>query len=359
VAVLDAEELVARLRRDVERSVLRTRNGLRLMTGVGKPVTGASPRDAVWSAEKVRLYRYRSEDRRWNTPLLFVHSLVSKTYVFDLAPGNSFVETMLRRGHDVYLLDWGTPDELEAANTLETYSDDYIPAAVREVLRTSAADDVNVFGYCFGGILSLLYAAGHTDDPVRSLSVMATPIDFSHMGALASVLRDGHVDAEDLLDSTGNVPADVIAQGFRMTDPMSAVTEYVDLWQHMWNDDYLKSYRTVMAWAKDQIPFPGTAFVQMQNELVRPNALPTGRVPLHGGEVDFADIRVPFNNIIGEKDTIVPPEATIPLTPIVGAGDGTETRLRGGHVGLVVGRTAQRHHIPAMASWIESRMEAP
>ena len=307
----------------------------------------------------MRLYRYRSEQRRWKTPLLFVHSLVSKTYVFDLAPGNSFVETMLRRGHDVYLLDWGTPDELEAGNTLETYSDDYIPAAVREVLRTSAADDVNVFGYCFGGILSLLYAAGHTDDPVRSLSVMATPIDFSHMGALASVLRDGHVDAEDLLDSTGNVPAEVIAQGFRMIDPMSAVTEYVDLWQHMWNDDYLNSYRTVMAWAKDQIPFPGTAFVQMQNELVRPNVLPTGRVPLHGGEVDFADIRVPFNNIIGEKDTIVPPESTTPLTPIVGAGDGTETRLRGGHVGLVVGRTAQRHHIPAMASWIESQMETP
>ena len=79
----------------------------------------------------MRLYRYRSEQRRWTTPLLFVHSLVSKTYVFDLAPGNSFVETMLQRGHDVYLLDWGTPNELEAGNTLETYSDDYIPAAVR------------------------------------------------------------------------------------------------------------------------------------------------------------------------------------------------------------------------------------
>jgi polyhydroxyalkanoate synthase subunit PhaC len=84
-----------------------------------------------------------------------------------------------------------------------------------------------------------------------------------------------------------------------------------------------------------------------------------GRVPLRGAEVDLADIRVPFNNIIGEKDTIVPPDATTPLTPPVGAGDGTETRLRGGHVGLVVGRTAQKHHIPAMASWIESQMEAP
>jgi polyhydroxyalkanoate synthase len=258
----------------------------------------------------------------------------------------------------VYLLDWGTPDELESRNTLETYADDYIPGAVRAMLRTSGADDVNVFGYCFGGILSLLYAARHTDDPIRSLSVMATPIDFSAMGAFGAVLHEGRIQPEDLLDHTGNVPADVIADAFRMTEPISNVTEYVDLWQHLWNDDYLNSYRTVIAWAKDQIPFPGATFVQMVNVIVRSNALATGKVPLRGGVTDLADIRMPFNNIVGDNDTLVPPDAAIPLTGLVGAGEGTETHLRGGHAGLFVGRTAQRHHIPTMASWIESQMEA-
>ena len=356
--VLEADELVARLRRDVERSVLRTRNGLRYLAGVGKPVTSASPRDVVWAAEKVRLYRYRSEERRWDAPLLFVHSLAGKPYVFDLAPGKSFIETMLQRGHDVYLLDWGIPDELEAANTLETYVDDYIPGAVREVLRASGADDVSVFGYCFGGIMSLLYAAGHTDDPLRSLSVMATPIDFTQMGSLGMALHEGRVDVADLLDSTGNIPPDVLVNGMRMTKPVSNVTEYVDLWQHLWNDDYLDAYRTMIGWARDQIPFPGAAFVQMVDTVIRPNALVTGRVPLHGRTVDFADIRVPFHNIVGEADFVVPPAATTPLTRVVGDGNGTETMLRGGHAGLIVGRTAQRHNIPAMASWIESHLEA-
>jgi polyhydroxyalkanoate synthase len=358
VAVLEADQLVTRLRRDVERSVLRTRNGLRFLAGIGKPVTAATPRDEVWAAEKVRLYRYRNDDKRWGSPLLFVHSLAGKPYVFDLAPGNSFVESMVLRGHDVYLLDWGTPDELEAHNTLETYADDYIPGAVRAMLRTSGADDVNVLGYCFGGILSLLYAARHTDDPIRSLSVMATPIDFSKMGSFGALMHEGRIGPEDLLDSTGNVPADVIADMFRMTEPMSNVTEYVDLWQHLWNDDYLNSYRTVVAWAKDQIPFPGATFVQMNNEIVRSNALATGRVPMRGGETALADIRMPFNNIIGESDTLVPPDASIPLTALVGDGTGTVTHLRGGHAGLFVGRTAQRHNIPAMASWIETQMEA-
>jgi polyhydroxyalkanoate synthase subunit PhaC len=352
-----ADDIVARLRRDVERSVLRTRNGLRFLAGVGRPVTAASPRDEVWAAEKVRLYRYRSDERRWDAPVLFVHSLAGKPYVFDLAPGNSFVEAMLRRGHDVYLLDWGIPDELEAGNTLETYSDDYIPGAVREVRRASGAEEVNVFGYCFGGILALLYAARHTDAPLRSLSVMATPVDFSKMGSFGEVLHEDRIVSEDLLDSTGNIPAEVIANGFRMSEPTSNVTEYVDLWQHLWNDDYLDSYRTVVGWAKDQIPFPGATFVQTQRVLVRGNALATGRVPVRGGVVDLADIRAPFNNIIGDTDALVPADATTPLTRLVGAGDGTETHLRAGHAGLMVGRSAQRHHIPAMASWIETHLE--
>ena len=67
---------------------------------------------------------------RYRTPLLFVHSLVSRSYVFDLVPGNSFVEAMIDRGFDVYLVDWGVPDELESGNTLETYTDGYIPTII-------------------------------------------------------------------------------------------------------------------------------------------------------------------------------------------------------------------------------------
>lgn len=357
MAVLDADELIAGLRRDVERSALRARNGLRFLAGIGKPLTGATPRDEVWNTGKVQLWRYRSEERRFAAPLLLVHSLVSKSYVFDMAPGNSFVEAMLRRGHDVYLLDWGIPDELEAGHTLETYVDDYIPSAVRMARRDSGSDHVNVFGYCFGGLLSLLYAAGHTADPVRSLSVMATPIDFSHMGPLSSLLQQGRVDPEDLLDATGNVPADVILNGFRMAQPTSSVTEYVNLWQHLWNDDYLDAHRIMAGWGKDHIPFPGAAFVQTVQLFTRGNHLVTGRVPLRGGTVDLADIRVPFHNVLGDRDHLVPPEAVGPLTSLVGDGDGTETRLTAGHVGLIVGRAAQSRNIPAMASWIETHQE--
>ena len=127
VAVLTPNELVGRVRRDAERNVLRLRNGLKHLAGVGRPTLTQTPKETVWSAEKVELWHYPSDRVRYRTPLLFVHSLVSRSYVFDLVPGNSMIETMLDRGFDVYLLDWGAPDELESGNTLETYSDGYIP----------------------------------------------------------------------------------------------------------------------------------------------------------------------------------------------------------------------------------------
>ena len=118
VATISPGELVERVRRDAERNVLRVRNGLKHLAGVGRPQLTQTPKETVWAAEKVELWHYPTDQRRYRTPLVFVHSLVSRSYVFDLVPGNSFVETMLEQGFDVYLVDWGVPDELESGNTL-------------------------------------------------------------------------------------------------------------------------------------------------------------------------------------------------------------------------------------------------
>jgi polyhydroxyalkanoate synthase len=356
VTVLSPGEVVARVRRDAERNVLRVRNGLKHAAGVGRPQLTQTPKETVWSAEKVELWHYPSDRVRFRTPLLFVHSLVSRSYVFDLVPGNSFIETMRDFGFDMYLIDWGVPDELESGNTLETYTDGYIPTIVDEVVKRSGAPDVNLFGYCFGGVLSLLSVAGNPM-PIRSLAVMATPIDMRHMGPMTAMMQDGRVEPEDLLDQTGNVPAEVMLNSFRMLTPLADVTGYVNLWQHMWNDEFVAAHQVMTQWARDHIPFPGAAFCQMGDLMSRQNLLATGKIPLGGRTVDLADITVPFLNIIGEKDHIVPPDGVGPLSSLVGSTDVEELRLPAGHVGVIVGRAAQRHNIPAMAEWIGRHAE--
>jgi poly(3-hydroxyalkanoate) synthetase len=96
---------------------------------------------------------------RWAPPLFIVFSLVSRSYVLDLTPGNSFVEHLTDAGFDVFLLDWGVPDERDAHNLLEDYVAGYLPAAIDRAREVAGCDDVNMLGYCFGGVLALLYAA--------------------------------------------------------------------------------------------------------------------------------------------------------------------------------------------------------
>ena len=152
----------------------------------------------MWRRDKVQLYRYHSPGATLGPPILLVMSLVSKPYVLDLRPGNSFVEALVGRGFDVYMIDWGTPDAADADNSFETYCDEYIPFACAAAMRTSGADELHVFGYCFGGVLSLIFAAGHPEIPLRTLSLMATPIDFAAMGGMTTVFRDRRVDLSRL-----------------------------------------------------------------------------------------------------------------------------------------------------------------
>ena len=111
---------------------------------------GQTPKDEIWARDKTTLYRYRSSQREHRTPVLLVMSLVSKAYIFDLRPGSSFVEVLLGKGLDVFVLDWGVPDRLDAENTFETYCDDYLTGAVRATCDEAGSDGVTLLGYWLG-----------------------------------------------------------------------------------------------------------------------------------------------------------------------------------------------------------------
>ena len=249
-------DLLSRVRRDIERNTLRARNGIKHFSGIDHAPVGQTPKDLVWQRDKVMLYRYRSDERRYGPPVLLVMSLVSKSYIFDLRPGSSFVEVLLAKGLDVFMLDWGVPDELEAGNTLETYCDDYLPRAATAVCNEAGVDELTVFGYCFGGVLSLLYVAAHGGPPIRNLAVMATPIDFSKTGPMGSLVAEGRLDPEDLLDDTGNVPAEAMLNSFKMLKPTQDLVGYANLWQNLWDDEFLEAYQTMTKWGTGPDPLP-------------------------------------------------------------------------------------------------------
>jgi polyhydroxyalkanoate synthase len=355
---LSPSDLVQRVNRDVERSLLRARNGLRYVRGTSKPKVGATPKEVVWQRDKAQLWRYAGGPVRFGPPVLIVHSLVSRSYILDLRPGNSAVEYLVGAGLDVFMLDWGVPDALDADNSLETYVDEYITRAVAAVRAETGSSEVTMAGYCLGGVLAMLYAAGHRNAPVRNLILMATPGNFDEMGPMVAALREGRLDPEELIDDTGNVPADVLYSGFFMLAPTTPVAQYATLLENLWNDEFVEGYQAMAQWSRDHVPFPGAVFRQVVEQLIRGNALMSGSVRVGGRRIHLADARANVLNALAERDSVVPPAAVEPLTRLVGAPDRREElRLRGGHVTFGTGREAFKHTLPSLTEWIATRSD--
>ena len=339
---------------------VRARNGLRNATGRHFPTDSPSPRLQVWQRDKATLYRYLptvEPDDVLPTPILFVMSLVTTAKVFDLQEDNSLIRRFLDAGHDVYLLDWGVPDAVESQNTLETYCDEYLPRAVRAVLEESGAEDVNLFGYCLGAVMTMLSVAGHPAMPVRSIVLLATPVDMGELGPLTSMLRGGQLRPDDLVDWTGNVPADRIKESFHLVEPAGEITTYLSLWNSLGHPDRLEAHQALVRWSSGHIPFPGAAFRQMVDLFIDDDALVRGQVPLGRRVVDLADIAVPVLSVTGARDKLVPAPSSAPLE-LPGA-KLERLELNAGHAGLIVGRRAHKEMIPSMLDWLAARTDSP
>src|ERR1017187_7750234 len=88
----------------------RLKTVARVMTS--KAPIAQTPKELVWTLNKAKLYRYIPvvpKPERHRIPLLLIFALMNRPYILDLRPGNSFVEYLVARGYDVYLLDWGYP----------------------------------------------------------------------------------------------------------------------------------------------------------------------------------------------------------------------------------------------------------
>src|SRR5689334_355341 len=112
---------------------------LQRVMGTDYPI-GQTPKEVVWTLNKAKLYHYIPQvppEQRFPVPLLLVFALMNRSTILDLRPGSSFVEYMVKRGFDVYLLDWGTPGPEDKGLTFDDYVLDYLPRAVRKLKAVS------------------------------------------------------------------------------------------------------------------------------------------------------------------------------------------------------------------------------
>jgi poly[(R)-3-hydroxyalkanoate] polymerase subunit PhaC len=314
---------------------------------------GATAKDVVWRRGRAELWRYHGGPVRYGPPIVIVHSLVSRSYILDLRPGSSSVGFLVDQGFDVLMLDWGVPDTRDAEHGFETYVDEYIPRALAAARKVTGSDELTLAGYCLGGILAALYCAAYEDAGVRNLVLLATPMDFTAMGAMVAAVREGRLNTEDLLDETGNVPAEALYSGFYMQAPTKEVAGYATLLENLWNDEFVDGYQAMAQWSRDHVPMPGAATRQIVDDLIRGSVLMTGKWKLGGREIDLSRVRGNVLSAVAEKDNVVPLAAVRPVMDLIGDPDKREEMLlTGGHVTFGAGSHAFKRTLPALSAWI-------
>lgn len=352
---VDAPDLATRIRGEVERAVLRGIKGLEFL-GSGEPRVGATPRELLQRRGTYALYRYRPlADELYRVPVLVVMAVTNRGYILDLAPGQSLVEYLLRQGYDVFMVDWEPPRSNEKGLGLEDYTLDFLPDAVRRVQRESGEHDVNLVGYCMGGVLSTIYTALHAGGPVSGLVTFTTPIDFTAMKLFGAWADRRYFDVDRLIDTTGNAPPDLIYRAFDMLRPADRVAGAMQLVDKIADDDYVKGYRMLAKWGADILPLPGELFRQLVKNLMWDNRLLDGSLQVGGRTVRLQNIEVPLLHAVAEHDHIVPHAAARPLVEQAGSRDKEELMLKGGHVSLVAGANAVKRLWPRLDAWLGKR----
>jgi polyhydroxyalkanoate synthase len=157
------------------------------------------------------------------------------------------------------------------------------------------------------------------------------------------------------VETFGNCPPELIYSGFDMLRPAARLAGQVRLWDNMWNDEFVKSYRMFDRWGVDALALPGGYFRQVVRELFWENRLMRNELVLRGHKVDLGRITVPFLHVVAEHDHIVPREASKPLIGLVGSEEKEEIVLKGGHVSIAAGGNAVRRMWPAVDRFLAGR----
>ncbi len=353
----DTPDIATQVQTMVERTIQRNIKGLEFMASPA-PAVGQTPKEIIHNRGTLNLYHYHPiADEIFRVPILMVMATTNKSYIFDLAPGQSMVEFLLKAGFDVYVMDWNAPRPEEKTLGLGDYVLDFIPDCIDRVQRDSGVDEVNLVGYCMGGVLSTLYMATHPDGPAQSLACFTTPADWSKMGLFAKWSSRENFDVDRLVDAVGNVPGDMIFTSFDMLRPANRSVGRMHLWDNMWNDDFVKSYRMFDRWSNEMLPLAGEYFRETTKDLMWENKMFKNELVIDGRPADLKQIKVPAFHAIAEHDHIVPLAASKPLLDLFGSTDKTEMVLKGGHVSLIGGPNAVRRLWPALAGWLEEKSE--
>jgi polyhydroxyalkanoate synthase len=311
-----------------------------------------TPARIIDEGPKRTVYRYLTpdddEEREARAlPVLLVPPLAAPTLCFDLRRGCSMAEHMLHLGHPTYLLEYGDIAYSDRDLGLEHWVEEIIPTAVRRVSEDAGGAPVQLVGWCLGGIMSLLAAAGEPDLPVNAIACVASPFDFTQVRIMAPIRPVANITNGLLLSAVyralGGAPAPIVKRAFQLSSLDKYVTKPWAILNNLHDRDFLEQIEAVDHFTANMHAYPGRTIGQLYHRFFRVNDLADGVIELSDRRIDLADVRVPVLSVAGTTDVLAPRPAVHHVGSLLTSSP--DVRLEtapGGHLGVLTGRSAKR-----------------
>ena len=139
-----------------------------------------TPGDVVMRHEMFELIQYAPQTEQvWHRPILFVPSIINKYYAFDLAPGRSLFEFLVKSGFTLFSMVFRNPRPEHDHWGMEAYIE-AIDAAFRAVQEISGVEDPHTIAVCGAApiVVSLAgYYAARGQRNIGSMTLFVAPLD--------------------------------------------------------------------------------------------------------------------------------------------------------------------------------------
>ena len=268
-------------------------------------------------------------------PTLIIPPPIGRFYFLDLAPGRSFTEYTVSRGIQTFLVSWRNPTKDQADWSIDTYAQ-RILSAIDEVREVTGSADVNIIGFCAGGILSTIvlnHLAARGDKRVHAASYAVTLLDWAGKNPIAAFQTSTLLSfAKWGSRRKGVIDATTMGSAFIWMRPNDLVWNY-------WVNNYLLGQDPpvfdILSWNADGTNLPAKLHAQFldifgENSMVSPGAL-----EYLGTPVDLSTIDVPTFVMGAVNDHLTPWRGTYRTTELT-TGPTTFVLSNAGHIAALV-----------------------
>ncbi|MFD4295106.1 alpha/beta hydrolase [Rhodococcus sp. NPDC058532] len=335
------------------------RNAWALTVGGGVAPADPTPSELLRGGPHRDLYRFGPPPARDARPVLLVPPLAVPASCYDLRPGQSLAAHLVERGHATYLLDYGTMTSADGDLGFESWAEDIVPDAVRHISERHDGAAVDLIGWSLGGTISLLTAAGQPDLPIRSVTAIGTPLDYTRIPVISPLRMIGRVTTERPLTAVtrrlGGLPAPIVQASYRVTAPHRELFKPWFIARNLRNTESLARMEAIDRFMAEMPGYPARVFDQMCSQLILGNRLAAGEFNYGTRVVRLADVRVPVLGVGGTTDVIAPAAAVEPITDLLtGSPYVRFEAVAGSHLGLVAGPGARDTTWPIIDEFLGS-----